>query len=414
MSRTAPVARMATIVLICALNLRTVLAAIGAGASEVERELGAGGAATGTVSTVSVLLIATGSPVALRLDRRLGLRHVVTSGLGLTIVAYALLLVPGTWSIWFTVAAGGLGAGLLGTVLPAVVRALSPRHVGVGIAMFMLGSSGGFYIASVAVPATLARGFSWRCTGIPLGALAIVSALVWWLSPTARTAGQGARSEIATPALISALRAPWVRLLTAYLALQSAVLFAQIAWLVPTLTSQGVPAGRAGALLGAFSAFQLVTGIAMPLLAQRLGHIGRLCAGAGGAIGLGVLAILMLPGLGADTSGGMGTWMAVTVLGLGHGGSFALANFAIAAVAPTPQAAVSAGATIMLVSQGAGALGPLAFGAMRDISRGYDGPWIMMLAPAAALIVLGLLFDRTLKRRGDTSPSHGNASSRPA
>ncbi|GAA0715771.1 MFS transporter [Dactylosporangium roseum] len=414
----AAVVRAVALVLLCAFNLRTVLAAIGAAAAQVEQEMGAGGAVTGTVSAVSIVLIALGSPLALRLERRFDVAAVVGASLVLTALAQAVLLVPGAWSIWSAAALGGLGAGLLGTVLPAVVRALMPRHAGPGVAMIMLGSSAGFYLASLAVPQAVARTGSWRQAALVLGAVAVVAAVVWTLAArrgapgpdtTERAGTEDREAGSAWSTLRAALGLPWLRLLTAFLAVQSMSVFAQIAWLVPTLVSRGVPAAQAGVLLGAFSAFQLVTGLGAPLLAQRFGRLGTLCAAAGCTLGLGALAMLTLPMSGSGGPGTLVTWATVIVLAFGHGASFALVNFAIADVSADARAAVGAGAAIMLVSQAAGASGPLLFGALRDASDGYAVPWLVLLLLAGIQTALGLGTRRALRR---AEPSGGGGRTR--
>lgn len=385
-SRGVALVRTLALICLCALNLRTVVAAIGAGATEVERELAAGGAVTGTVSTVAVVLIGVAAVLALRVERWLGLRGVVATGLVLTVAAHAVLLVPGRWSIWAAVAAGGLGAGLLNTALPAVVRALLPTRAGLGIAVLMVGNSGGFFISSVVVPATMLRGHSWRQSALLLGAVAVLAVIAWATAPTARRAPGRAHAGV-PPRLLAALRLPWVRILAAYIGIESALVFGKIAWLVPTVLSVDVSAGTAGVMLGLFTALQIVGGIGMPLLAQRYGRLALQCVLAAVGIAAGTAGVLLLL-LGAGVDGPL-PWIAVLVMAVGHGGSFGLVNFAVAELSRDARAAVGTGAAVMLVANVVGAVGPFLIGGARDVGGSYVLPWTILLVLAAVQIVLG-------------------------
>lgn len=403
----APLVRALALTFACSLSLRTVIAAIGAGSEELERELGGGGAVTGTASTILIAVTALGSPVALQVQRRLGRRVIVSAGLALTALAHvALLLAPPSWAVWAAVTTGGLGAGLLVTVLPAIVREMAPRHVGAGVGVIMIGGQAGFFFTSFAVPWAAEHAGSWRYSAIPLGLIALAGLVTWVVSPTVRV---GYRALPGAPALTmrAAFALPWVRVVTAYLAIQSVVVFGQVAWLVPTAASMGVPATQAGAMLAVFGAVQVVSGTAAPMLAQRLGALGPLCTASAGVLALGagitVLTLQVATG-GADgvspasPSTGL-LWAAVITSGLGHGGAFALVNYAIADLSRDAREAVATGAAIMLTAQLAGSLGPVAVGALRDTSDGYVTPWLLLAALSLALVGLGAVTQRTVARR---------------
>src|SRR5690625_1496127 len=163
------------------LNLRTVLAALGAGTSYLEADFGGGGAIAGSVSTIFIVLIAVGSPVVLGMRFVFSVRQIVISGIVLILISSCLFLISTPWVIWLVVISGGLGAGLIGTVFPVVVRILMPARQGVGIMLMMIGSAGGFYLGSVSVSFTVKFGHSWRYSAIPLIITAFIALLAWLL-----------------------------------------------------------------------------------------------------------------------------------------------------------------------------------------------------------------------------------------
>jgi MFS transporter, CP family, cyanate transporter len=385
---------MLTMVLLCALNMRTMLSAVGAAAVEIERSLGTGGLGTGMVSTGVVGLLALGSALAPRLDRRFGIRSLVSAALVLQILGFGSLLVPVPVTIWVAVSASGLGAGLLGAGLPSVVRALLPGHLGPGVSMVMIGSSGGIFLGSVVVSQLLVRDVSWRYAAVPLGLIAVAAVTVWTRSSAARLASQHDDLGAQAPDLMGAFREPWVRVLAVYLALQSVLLFACVAWLVPTLVGGGMPADRAGAMLAVFSVANLTGAVTAPLLAQRLGRIAVLTVGSAGVTAMSLILFLWLAAMPETRpdqlpeSSALAAAVAGTALGLGA--SFSLVTFAVAHVPSDRRSALSAGSAILLVSLTAGALGPLLLGAARDLSGGYTAAWAIMAALAVAQGVVGL------------------------
>ncbi|MGC4153314.1 MAG: MFS transporter, partial [Propionicimonas sp.] len=173
------VLRAGVLLLLVSWNLRTVLAIIGTASSQIEQDLGRGGAAVGAVSTVFVLLSALAAPVATALARRWGSLRVALLSLCLITLAHGLIAGWGAGQIWFAVAAAGLGGGMVGAITPALVSTLLPARAGLGVAVFMVGNSAGFYAASVAVAWTIERFAAWHLAAVPLGVVTLCCAAVW-------------------------------------------------------------------------------------------------------------------------------------------------------------------------------------------------------------------------------------------
>lgn len=378
-------------------NLRTVIALIGSGASHIEESLRGGSALLGAISTAFVLAAALAAPIALWGIKRLSVWTLTVIALILICTAQVILVMTEPWGIWAAVVIAGLGSGTVGAVIPAIVGAIVPQRVGVGIAVFMIGGSAGFYAASLLVPVTVQTGRSWTAAAIPLVVLAGAILVVWLLAPGTeplRTRNghntKGTRNkEGPSPT--------WLKLLIGYLAFQSIAVFGQIAWVVPTLEHVGLTPTQSGTYLGLLSGLQVVSGIGLPVIAQRLQSMRFDIAG----LLLLVSALLILLGALVLTllvlRNGPAVWTApaIVLLALGHGGAFAMANFMVATKAPSSAVAVRSGGLMMLWSQLAGALGPILFGTVKDQTGDFKTSWLIFVAMGTCQLLLALLIWRS-------------------
>lgn len=384
-------------VALCALNLRTVLAAIGAAGPQLESLLG-GGSGLGAASTVSVLLIAASAPMAVALSDRFSPRAVVIAALAGTVAAQACLGIPSVAAIWPALVVAGLSSGLIGSLLPTVIRELAPRSAGVATGVMMASTSVGLLVASVAVTTSVDATGGWTAGTLTLAALAAVCLFAWIVARGPRERLGRAEAERAPIRIRSAFRLPWVLALTAYLGVQSFVLFAQLAWLVPTLTAVGVDTLTAGQLLAVFTSLQLVTGIGAPIVAQHTGRPGVVLTASGVLVLAGSAGVLVV------VSGAVPTalpllWAAAAALALGHGAAFALVNLLIAERSASASASVENAGAVMLISQGIGALGALVFGVVRDATGADAAPWLLLAIAAAGQFALGPVCGRVLAER---------------
>lgn len=396
---TGPALRAFALIVIVSWNIRTMLAVVGAASSQIEAELGDGGAVTGTVSTVFVVLAAIGAAIAIPLTRATNAWFVTGLSLLVLLSSQALLGFGGTSVIWLVVGLAGLGSGVVASLTPAIVAALVPGHVGAGVGVYMAATAAGFYLGSVLVPWSTGAGAAWNSAAWWLLLLGGLSLAVWILAPTARRLRHEAvtapESVTTSDALVPAVpeelpgkrllsHVPrWVVVLIVYLAVQSMSIFALFAWLAPSIESTGQPLAAGAAALGLVSAFQVVSGLAAPVLAQRGMEAGRLALWSAAlvALGSGLFWLLII-----EQGQGGWAWAAVVLIALGHGGAFAMANYIVAHLADTTDDAVRFGSLMMFAAQMAGAAGPIVLGAVRDASGGYGAPWALLTLVGALMV----------------------------
>ena len=297
------------------------------------------------------------------------------------IVVGTLARALGAVGLYAGAVVAGVGIAIGGVLLPALVKARFPDRVGPVTGLYTCGLIGGALVAAAGTePLRRALGLSWSVV-LALWAVPALAALVVWL-PVARgpvvAMATGHRSGRASGR--AAAGTPWrsgtAWLATAFMGGQSLLYYGALAWFAARYTSLGMPATQAGLLLGVFSATQLVSALGLPALAHRSGDT-RPWIAASVAASTVALALVAVAPMAAP-------WAWAALLGLGMGGHFALALTVLAEISPTPADAAAVSGMAFFVGYLVAAAGPVAAGALRDLTGGY-------VAPFLALTVIGVL-----------------------
>lgn len=392
----------------CSFNLRTVLAIIGGAGTQFEDILALSPAVLGSVSTISILGIAAGSVAAHHVTRLFGLWRAVQLSLVGTSASLALLLVENIWAVLASVALSGLFAGATGALLPTIIRRfLAPSKRGAGVATMMTLTSVGSLCASVLIGWSVAAWSHWRPATVVLLVLSVVFALMWSLASTVRTPSAeltDAHDDTHaphTPAPPRTALPRWVLYLTAYFTLQSAMVFAQIAWLVPTLRDWGISSAQTATLFSIMTGMQVIGGFGVPLMAQRSARPTGMIWAMAGLVSGGTVGLV----LGGKADAPFGLLFVVTlVVATGHGGLFAIVNYVLSAHSTNAATTTRNTAFTMGLSQLLGAAGPLLFGVAID-AWGFDISWIVMAVAGLSLLVLAGLLVRSLHVNQTLAPS---------
>jgi MFS family permease len=293
---------------------------------------------------------------------------------GVLLAAASMLLIAGPARSYREV----LGALLAGGAANAMVqlgsnlslaRSVPPRRMGLSFGVKQAAIPVATLAAGVAVPAVgLTVGWRWAFAGA--GVIAVIATVA---VPRARSAHRSSGRRDHDVAAVGL----WVMASAA--ALASGTANALGAFLVDSSVARGLGAGLAGGMLALASAVGVISRVLSGWLADRRsgGHLAVLAGMlAAGAVGL---ALLALPTGAALVAGAL--------LGFGFGWSWpGLLNFAVVRLNPSAPAAATS-ITQAGVYAG-GALGPIGFGALADLSS-YSVAW----AAAAGLMVVagGLL-----------------------
>ncbi|WP_043531823.1 CynX/NimT family MFS transporter [Litchfieldella xinjiangensis] len=312
---TRQIAAFLALMVLVGLNLRPALSSLSPLLARIQEDTGLSAVGIGALTTLPVLCLGIFAPLAPWLAKRLGPER--TLSLALLVLGSALFLRAShdAWRLYAGTLLVGAAIGILGALLPALVKRELPRGADLMTGVYTMALClGGALGAGLSVP--LADFFEdWRFSLSSWGLLA-VAALIAWRTRMPHPWPQRTTDEPKPPA-VRLSSAPLAWQVTGLMGSQSSLAYIVFGWLPVLLQRRGMSEGEAGWLLAFSVMVQLISALGAPWLA-RLGRDQR-------------PAILMVL---TSTAGGLAIllvgpvawrWTGAVLLGLGQGGSFSLA-----------------------------------------------------------------------------------------
>ena len=381
-------------ILLIAANLRPSITAVGPVLDDIRSSLQLSSGVASVLISIPLVAFGLFSPVAPWISRRLGLEGSLAAALGVLAVAIVTRSLPWTPALWIGTALLGAAIAVMNVVLPSLVKRDYPDRVGqiTGLYAAVL-SAVAAIAAGLAVPIAGVAHDGWRLSlGIWAG-LALVGVAV--LAPRVRRPA-GMSTEAALPDESSSGRAPrpyrspWTSALgwqvTLFMAVQSTVYFTLITWLPSIEQSTGVSPADAG-----FHQLLLNTaGIAGSLLTAAAIHRG---AGDQRAVAVAV-AVLIAIGVAGEIAVPSLSALWVCVMGLGTGGSIALALSLFALRAGHHRQATELSGMAQSVGYLLAAAGPVGIGILHDGTNSWTTALVALLVLLVAQLVLSALAAR--------------------
>jgi len=384
-SRRTPVWVGAALLLV-AFNLRLPIAGIGPVLDDIRDTLGLSTTAAGLLTTLPLICFGAAAAGAPAVARRLGAEGGLLAALAVLAGGTAIRLVPEIAPVFLGTLLIGVGIAVGNVLVPIVIKRDYPRP-GTMMGLYtMVLISGAALAAGLTVPLEHAVG-SWQAA-IGLWGIAAVVALVAWAPAVHAARGDGGGPQPPRVRLRGD-RLAW--LVTATFGLQSLLFYVSLTWVPDILRAAGLDSGAAGAMLSIEVLVGIPAGLLAPMLAMRMRDQRAVLAGCVALWMLGWGGLLVAPGSATPV------WM--VMLGIAQGTNLALALTLIVLRAPDGPHATS----LSGMAQGFGyllaAVGPFAAGALHDLTGGWEGPIVAMLACSVALLACGL----PAARRGSVS-----------
>jgi CP family cyanate transporter-like MFS transporter len=362
-----------------ALNLRPALSSLSPLLRQVSADLGMSAASAGLLTTLPVLCLGLFAPLAPVLARRFGAERTIGGVLLLLAAGILLRTQLGTLGLFSGSVVAGASIGIIGVLLPGIVKRDFPGHAGTMTGVYTMALCLGAAIAAgTSVPLSQAFGDSWRWgLGFWL-APAVIAAVLWW--PQARASHHLGRATYKVHGL---LRDPLAWQVTLFMGLQSSLAYIVFGWLPSILIDRGLSAAEAGLVTSGSIIVQLASSLSAPWLATR-GRDQRLVILVVMALSLaGLFGCLYAP------LGGLWGW--AVVLGLGQGGVFAVALTLIVLRSADAQVAASLSGMAQGFGYTLASMGPLAVGVVHDLTDGWSAMgWVFgVIGLAATLAGMG-------------------------
>ncbi|UVL20252.1 CynX/NimT family MFS transporter [Pseudomonas sp. B21-023] len=367
-----------------ALNLRPALSSMSPVLGQVSEGLGLSASQAGLLTTLPVLCLGLFAPLAPILARRFGSERVIL-GILLTLALGILVRSAlGATGVFLGSLMAGASIGIIGVLLPGIVKRDFPQHAGTLTGVYTMALClGAAMAAGATVPLTRHFDDSWAL-GLGFWVLPALLAMLVWLPQS----HQGHGVHKVAYRVQGLWRDPLAWQVTLYMGLQSSLAYIVFGWLPSILIGRGLSPTEAGLVLSGSVIVQLVSSLSAPWLATR-GKDQRLA--------IVVVMLVTLGGLfGCLYAPLEGLWGWAILLGLGQGGTFALALTLI--VLRSKDAHVAANLSSM--AQGVGytlaSMGPFAVGLVHDLTGGWGAVgWIFAVLGIGA-IVFGLGAGRAL------------------
>lgn len=366
---------LSTVVLV-AINLRTLLSSVPPVELEIQATTGWSDFSLGLLTTVPVIFMGAVALAVPSVAARLGRQQTVWLALAVLTLAAGMRWwgdLPGVMAI--SVALAGTGIALAAGLVPGIVREQLPhamgRSTGVWTATMFTGATIG---AALTVPLASALG-SWQA-GLAFWAVPAFIALVVWT--IVERPWRGLHGKAASRVRLASLpwrnRAAWA--LTAYMAINSLVFYGALAWIAPSLDERGYTAAESGLLFGLFAASQIVGGLILPPLTQRMP--GRRVVW---VITI-VITFVALVVFAVDPL--LVTPLLLILFGMSNSGGFAIALGMLSEFVPDAAASARLTAMAFTVTYLVAALGPAIAGAILQVTNSWVLVFLVLAVAALA------------------------------
>ena len=388
-----PLLRVVAALFVAGLAFRGPILIVGPLLPEIQADLAISHGVAGLLSAIPVLCMALLAPLGPVLAASIGPTKAVAACLA-AVGGFGVLraIVPGAAPVILLTIGLGLGMGVVGPIMPMIVRRAAPRHPELGTGAYVMGYLiGATVMTAVAIPLAAALG-GWRWAVGVAAAGAFASLAGWWLLAP----HDGHERRVAPRRPVLPWRRPIAWLIGVAFGLESALFYGAVSWLTTIYGERGWSAHDAGNLTALFAGLGIVATVAAPVYAGRLGSRRRQLAGA---------AVLSLVGaIGVATGSGASDPFAVPSVvsfGLGIGLFFPLALTLPLDAARSGAEASSLAALMLLAGYFIAAAAPVALGAIRDATGDFAVVGWVLVAVAAGLLVVSLsLTERRLQATG--------------
>lgn len=345
--------------ILVALNLRPALSSLSPVLPEVMQTLGISTTTASILTMAPVLCLGLFGFITPRLESRFGPERTVIGALLLLAAGIGLRGIHDFNALFIGTIGAGAGIGIAGVLLPGLVKRDFPNQASLMTGVYTMALCSGAALASaLAVP--MSHWFGGWPAALAFWALPALAAALFWL-PQTRQQQQLRRAPAYR--VTGLWRDPLAWQVTLFMGLQSSLAYAVFGWLAPILRERGLDPAAAGYAVSVSIMAQIISALIAPSIAARRP------AQSGAAVAM--IMVTMTGLLGCLYAPLESLWLWVPMLGLGQGGSFAIALSLIVLRAPDARIATYLSGMAQSVGYTLASIGPLMAGLLRD----WFGNW---------------------------------------
>ncbi|MEU6113818.1 MFS transporter [Streptomyces sp. NPDC047117] len=374
-------------IILASLNMRAALAGVSPLLGEIGDHFGLNATASSLVTVIPLVFMGLGSYVAPKLAGRWGTETVLFGALLLLCAGIVVRVAPPLVALFVGCALVGGSIALLNVLMPGLIKRDFPDRAAPMTALYSTAMILGATVsAATSVPLENALG-GWQGSLVAWGLLAAIAACVWL--PQVVIARRGARHGVAAATPKHTVetgpklgRSPLAWQVTLFMGSQSLIAYVAIAWLPTVFTDHGMDKAQAGLVFAFSTLVQMAGSFVVPVLAGRMRRQRLLAACVALLMALACGGLLVAPVAGA--------WVWAALLGVGQGGALGLALTMMVLRAGDPHTAARLSGMAQTWGYLLAAVGPLALGAVHQVTDGWTLPIVLLLVVCAGLVLLGL------------------------
>ena len=354
---------------------------------ELERELALSSAAAGLLTSLPVLCFGVLAAFAAPLTRRFGAERVLLAALLPILVGVLVRSASSRPAVFAGTLLAGAGIAVGNVVVPAVIKGRFAASAGglTGLYAAALGV-GAALAAALTVPIGDVLGGGWQ-TGLAIWAVPAAAALAVLAAAVARDDGPATGFGAAGGAARELLRDRLAWQVTLFMGLQSLVFYAGLAWIPAILRDEGFTAEEGGAALSLFALAGIPASLAVPIVATRMRDQRALAVAVSALEAAALGGLLLAP---------QAAFVWVALFGVGQGGAIGLALTLFVLRSPDARRAAQLSGMAQTIGYSLAAAGPLALGALKDATGGWDVPLTVLAALTVPLVAMGVGAGRNL------------------
>jgi CP family cyanate transporter-like MFS transporter len=362
------------------LNQRPALVAVGPVTEQIRRDTGLSASATSLLTTLPLICLGVFAALAPAFARRLGLDRAIGAALLTLALGIVVRIIPTVTALFVGSVIAGIGIAVMNVLVPALVKRDFSHRIGLMTAVYTLMLNGGAGLAAaVTIPVGHSLHLDWRAT-LGLWGLLTIPAITLWVPRMVRARADGA-GRTGDQRVPQPWRSGLAWAVAAFMGMQSLLFYTLIAWLPTILQNHGYSEAAAGMYASVVSLAGIVASFTTPLIAVRASTL---------RVPVVVIASLFLTGLVGLLVAPTTCLIAWTVaLGLAQGGGLSIAMMMFVLRARTAQGSAALSGMAQTVGYLVAATGPLAAGALHDLTHSWSAPLIGLVCIVAVFGVAG-------------------------
>lgn len=361
------------------LSQRSLLVSPAPLAPQIRADLQLTAGMTSVLTVLPLLCFGVFATVGAKLAQQWGLDRCILGSAALASAGVAIRSGAGLTALIAGSALIGAGVAVNNVLLPAMIKRDFSTRTGLALGCYTVLLNGGAALASATtVPLATELHLGWRTALALWAVLPVLGVLLW--SPR-MTASPACARTLDTPVRARLRRSRLAWAASGFMALQSLLYYALVAWLPSILVDAGMTLRSAGATAAVMSIAGMGMSFVVPIAAMRMHSQRSLVALSAASFAVGLIGMIVSPATAALW------WM--LALGVGQGTGIALALSFLVLRTRTATAAARLSGMTQTLGYLIAAGGPLMFGIAHDCTGRWTAALVASLAIAVVMLAAG-------------------------